>query len=213
MKCYNWYKTAGGFYSRIYPSGLYEVTSDQFQSMTWREKQQLGWNEALSPEVQLLFFTEEYAEKSEVLQALASNPSLTPEVQPLFFTEDYEWENRSSKNEALKNLALNESIAPATQLLFFKPEYWINGNGFPALYYLAQNTSLTSLTQRMLFTEEYPDKNGVINYLKRNPSFLKGFTLQEMREFTKAKEARLLAYSKRLKQSRNKISIREKIKL
>ena len=87
MKCYNWYKTAGGFYSRIYPSGVYEVTFDQFQSMTWREKQQLGWNEALSPQTQRFFFTGDYVGKAEALGSLARNLSITPEIQKLFFTE------------------------------------------------------------------------------------------------------------------------------
>ena len=89
--------------------------------------------------------------------------------------------------------------------MFFKPEYWVKG--FHSFYYLAQNTSITTETQILLFTEEYQDKNGVINYLKRNPSFLKGFTLQDLRAVAKAKEARYFIYGKRLK------TIREKIKL
>jgi len=188
MKCYNWYKTAGAFsslLSSIYP----EVSYEQFQSMTWREKQSLGWNKALSPEVQRLFFTGDYVGKDIALQSLATNLSITPEIQKLFFTQEYE-----GKSHVLEALAENKTILTQTQLMFFKPEYWING--FPALYYLAKNTSLTSLTQRMFFTAEYPDKNGVISYIKR---------LQDMREIIRAKEARYFIYDRRLKQIKEKI--------
>jgi hypothetical protein len=203
MKCYNWYKTAGGFsslLSRIYP----EVSYEQFQSMTWREKQSLGWNKALSPEVQRLFFTGDYVGKAEALGSLARNLSITPEIQKLFFTEGgYE-----GKSHVLEALAENKTILTQTQLMFFKPEYWING--FPALYYLANNTSITSLTQRMFFAAEYPDKNGVISYIKRNPIFLKGLTLQDMREIIRAKEARYFIYDRRLKQIKEKIGMKVK---
>ena len=194
----NWYKTAEGFSNlrTTYP----EVTFDQFQSMTWREKQSLGWSGALSPEVQRLFFTGDYDGKDIALQSLARNHSITAEIQQLFFKENYNY-----NKDVLEALATNPSITPQTQRMFFKPEYWVKG--FHSFYYLAQNTSITTETQILLFTEEYQDKNGVINYLKRNPSFLKGFTLQDLRAVAKAKEARYFIYGKRLK------TIREKIKL
>ena len=206
MNRYNWYKAAGysdlmravGFSNlrTTYP----EVTFDQFQSMTWREKQSLGWSVALTPEVQRLFFTGDYDGKDIALQSLAKNHSITAEIQQLFFKENYNY-----NKHVLEILATNPSITPQTQRMFFKPEYWVKG--FHSFYYLAQNTSITTETQILLFTEEYQDKNGVINYLKRNPSFLKGFTLQDLRAVAKAKEARYFIYGKRLK------TIREKIKL
>ena len=107
----NWYKVA--------EKAAVAVTHAEFRAMTWREKWDLAYSPSLTPEVQLLFFTEEYAEKSDVLRALASNPSLTPEVQPLFFTEEYNY-----KGYALYYLADNRSITPEVQLLFFTEELY-----------------------------------------------------------------------------------------
>ena len=124
MNRYNWYKAAGysdlmravGFSNlRItYP----EVTFDQFQSMTWREKQSLGWSVALTPEVQRLFFTGDYDGKDIALQSLARNHSITAEIQQLFFKENYNY----NKN-VLETLATNPSITPQTQRMFLTEDY------------------------------------------------------------------------------------------
>ena len=77
--------------------------------------------------------------------------------------------------------------------------------GWEQKWRLARNESISLSTQKMFFTEEYSDKNEVLKILFDNPSFLKGVTLQEMREFTKTKEARLHVYRKRLKAVKEKI--------
>ena len=59
----------------------------------------------------------------------------------------------------------------------------------------------------MFFTQEYEEKNYALKHLFDNPSFLKGVTPKEMREFTKTKEFRLPVYKKRLKQIRKKIKL------
>ena len=100
-----------------------------------------------------------------------------------------------SFNEKLA-LARNRSISPQTQLLFFTVKYKGNLN---VLYQLANNTIISLQTQLLFFTEEYSDKNEVLKILFQNPSFLKDFTLQELREFAKTKEARLHVYRKRFK--------------
>ena len=157
----NWYKLA---------EAALNITPDQFQAMVDEEKKALARNTSLSPQTQLLFFTQEYEGKDWVLWHLAENTNLSPQTQSMFFTQEYE-----GKDWVLWHLAENTSISPQTQLLFF--------------------------------TQEYSGKIDVLSRLSLNPSFLKGVTLQEMREFTKAKEARLPVYKKRLK------TIKEKIKL
>ena len=122
----NWYKLAEAEAEEV------TVTSDQFQSMTWREK-----------------------------LALARNTSISSQTQQLFFTEKY-W----NKNDAI--------------------------------WWLAANTSITLEVQRLFFTEDYGEKTLILSYLEANPSFLRGLTLKEMREFTKTNK--LTVYSKRLRQ-------------
>jgi len=104
-------------------------------------------------------------------------------------------------------LAKNTNITPEVQRMFLKPEYWYQWQyRFLALQYLAFNTSISSQTQKLFFTEEYDNKQLVLKILfDYNPSFLKGLTLKEMREFTKTNK--LPVYKKRFK------TVREKIKL
>ena len=74
--------------------------------------------------------------------------------------------------------------------------------GWEQKWRLARNESISLSTQKMFFTEKYKSnssKDFIIQHLLQNPSFLKGVTLQELREFTKAKEARLPVYKKRFK--------------
>ena len=125
-------------------------------------------------------------------EALASNPRITQETQRLFLKPEY-WYQWQYRFLALSNLAYNPSIIPEIQQLLFTEKNPVLLNA------LAQNHSLIPQIQLLFFTEEYSDKNEVLKILFDNPSFLKGVTLQEMREFTKAKEARLPVYSKRLK--------------
>ena len=155
----NWYKLAE-----------LTVTPDQFQAWSHEGKKYIAMHKSISPEIQLLFFTQKYEGKDNILWWLAHSNSISPEIHTLFFTQEYEGKS---------NL----------------------------LWHLAQNTSISLQTQRLFFTQEYEGKSGVLFYLFRNRSFLKGVTLQEMREFTKIKEARLHAYRARLK------TIKEKIKL
>ena len=98
------------------------------------------------------------------------------------------------------------SLSQRVQNLFFTQEYDYKDKS-NILWHLAENTSISPQTQLLFFTQEYSGKIDVLSRLSLNPSFLKGVTLQEMREFTKAKEARLPVYKKRLK------TIKEKIKL
>ena len=99
-------------------------------------------------------------------------------------------------------LARNTSISPQTQQLFFTEEYYGKKN---ILLSLAFNISISPEIQTLFFTQEYEGKSLALRWLAWNTSFLKGFTLQEMREFTKTNK--LIVYLKRLK------TIREKIKL
>ena len=184
----NWYKAA--------TEVTVPITPERFRAMTWAEKWALAHSPSLTPEVQLLFFAEEYAEKSEALQHLASNPSLTPEVQKLFFTEEYE-----RKGDALLDLAKNESITPETQRLFFTEEY--NCNGY-ALYYLADNRSITPEVQLLFFTEElYGWKDEALKNLVRNHSFLRDFTRAQWLQIKNAARGgmRLQVLKKRLEQA------------
>ena len=96
-------------------------------------------------------------------------------------------------------LAKNKSISPETQQLFFTEKYW---NKNYAIWWLAENTSITLETQRLFFTEEYAGKTLSLGYIRFNPSFLKGLTPKEMREFTKTNK--LPVYAKRLRESRFK---------
>ena len=122
---------------------------------------------------------------------LSLNPRISSQAQQLFFTEKYK-----SNISVLQTLAKNKSITQETQLLFFTTEYDYKNH---VLWWLAGNPSISLQTQRLFFTEEYKDKNYVLKHLLDNPSFLKDFTTQELREFTKAKEARLPVYRKRFK--------------
>jgi hypothetical protein len=71
-----------------------------------------------------------------------------------------------------------------------------------AIWWLAENTSITLETQKLFFTEEYEGKTLTLGYIRFNPSFLKDLTLKEMREFTKINK--LPVYAKRLRESRFK---------
>ena len=74
--------------------------------------------------------------------------------------------------------------------------------GWEQKWRLARNESISLSTQKMFFTEKYKSnssKDFIIQHLVQNPSFLKDFTLQELREFAKTKEARYIVYKKRLK--------------
>ena len=96
-------------------------------------------------------------------------------------------------------LARNTSISSQTQQLFFTEKYW---NKNDAIWWLAENTSITLETQKLFFTEEYEGKTLSLGYIRFNPSFLKGLTPKEMREFTKTNK--LPVYAKRLRESRFK---------
>ena len=187
----NWYKIA--------EAEEVTVTHDQFKAMSWSEKLALAKNKSISPETQQLFFTEKYWNKNYAIWWLAENTSITLETQRLFFTEEY-----ARKTLILSYLAQNRSISLQAQLLFFTEKYKTNLN---ALWWLAHNRSISSQTQKMFFTQEYEEKNYVLKPLFDNPSFLKGVTPKEMREFNKIKEARLYVYRKRLKQIRKKIKL------
>ena len=82
--------------------------------------------------------------------------------------------------------------------------------GWEQKWRLARNESISLSTQKMFFTEKYKSnssKDFIIQHLVQNPSFLKDFTTQQLREFTKTKEARLYVYRIRFK------AVKEKIKL
>ena len=123
-------------------------------------------------------------------KALARNTSITPQTQQLFFTDEH-----ASNISVLGYLAKNTSITPQTQLLFFTEKYQHKNY---ILQYLAENTSITLEVQRLFFTEDYGGKTRTLIYLSLNPSFLKGLTPKEMREFTKTNK--LPVYAKRLRQ-------------
>jgi len=106
----NWYKLA---------ELALNITPDQFQAMTYEGKLALARNPSLTPVLQLLFFTEEYEGKDNILWPLAENTSISPQAQLLFFRPEY---NNSNSN-ILWGLAENTSISPQAQLLFFTQEY------------------------------------------------------------------------------------------
>ena len=56
--------------------------------------------------------------------------------------------------------------------------------GWEQKWRLARNESISLSTQKMFFTEKYKSnssKDFIIQHLVQNPSFLKDFTLQELR--------------------------------
>ena len=131
-------------------------------------------------------------------EALASNTSITPETQRLFLKPEY-WYQWQYRFLAFSLLAQNPSIIPQIQQLLFTDKNTVILNA------LAGNPSLIPQIQLLFFTEEYSEKNEVLKILFDNPSFLKGVTPKEMREFTKAKEARLPVYRKRFKDVREMV--------
>ena len=133
-------------------------------------------------------------------EALAKNTNITPEAQRMFLKPEY-WYQWQYRFLAFSFLAGNPSLIPEIQLLLFTEKYPV------ILDTLAGNPSLIPQIQLLFFTEEYSDKDEVLKILFNNPSFLRGLTSKEMREFTKAKEARLYVYRKRLKQIRKKIKL------
>jgi hypothetical protein len=191
----NWYKIAEEY--TVAPQESF--TPEEFKYMIHKDRIALAQSNNLSPQTQQLFFTGEYHGNDDrddeykriVLGYLAENTSITPQTQLLFFAEKYK-----HKNYVLQYLAQNTSIYPQTQRMFFTGDYWDKDI---ILQYLARNRSITLATQLLFFTEEYKEKNYVLKHLVENPSFLKGFTSKEMREFTKIKEARLPVYRKRFK--------------
>ena len=133
-------------------------------------------------------------------EALARNTSITQETQRLFLKPEY-WYQWQYRFLAFSFLAGNPSLIPEIQQLLFTEKHPV------ILDTLAGNPSLIPQIQLLFFTEEYSDKNEVLKILFHNPSFLKGLTPKEMREFTKTKEFRLPVYKKRLKQIRKKIKL------
>ena len=131
-------------------------------------------------------------------EALASNTSISPETQRLFLKPEY-WYQWQYRFLAFSLLAQNPSIIPQIQQLLFTDKNTVILNA------LAGNPSLIPQIQLLFFTEEYSEKNEVLKILFDNPSFLKGVTPKEMREFTKAKEARLPVYRKRFKDVREMV--------
>ena len=131
-------------------------------------------------------------------EALASNTSISPETQRLFLKPEY-WYQWQYRFLAFSLLAQNPSIIPEIQQLLFTEKNTVILNA------LAGNPSLIPQIQLLFFTEEYSEKNEVLKILFDNPSFLKGVTPKEMREFTKAKEARLPVYRKRFKDVREMV--------
>ena len=190
----NWYKLA---------ESALNITPQEFNAMHHKYRIALAQNTNLSPQTQQLFFTGEYHGNDDrddeykriVLGYLAENKSITPQTQLLFFTEKYK-----QKNYVLGYLAENKSITPQTQKMFFTEDYWDKDI---ILQYLARNRSIPLATQLLFFTEEYKEKNYVLKHLLDNPSFLKGVTLQEMREFTKTNK--LIVYRKRFKTIREMV--------
>jgi len=106
----NWYKKA--------EAATVSVTPEGFGAMTYEEKLALARNPSLTPVLQLLFFTEEYEGKSNILWPLAENTSISPQAQLLFFRPEYK-----GNSNTLWGLAENTSISPQAQLLFFTQEY------------------------------------------------------------------------------------------
>ena len=131
-------------------------------------------------------------------EALASNTSISPETQRLFLKPEY-WYQWQYRFLAFSLLAQNPSLIPQIQQLLFTEKNTVILNA------LAGNPSLIPQIQLLFFTEEYSDKNEVLKILFQNPSFLKGLTPKELREFTKTKEARLPVYRKRLRTVREMV--------
>ena len=101
------------------------------------------------------------------------------------------WEKKRALAQSME-LSLSQRV----QLLFFTEEYEGKDN---ILWPLAENTSISPQAQLLFFTQEYRSKENILYTLRHSPSFLKRFTLQQLREFTKIKEARLTVYKKRFK--------------
>ena len=93
-------------------------TADQFLAQSSEEKKDTAMNTTMVEAAQLLFFTEDYKNKGEVLQHLVHNSVLTPGIEKRFFTEDYK-----GKSLCLKALAQNPEISALTKALFFTERY------------------------------------------------------------------------------------------
>ena len=111
----NWYKTA--------EIEEYTVTPEEFWTMSYVDKIRLAKNNSISPEIQQLFFTINYNDKSyndrgDFLFTLAQNTGISSQTQSLFFTEKY-----CDVSYALRALATNPSITPQTQRLFLTEDY------------------------------------------------------------------------------------------
>ena len=180
----NWYKTAA--------KTAVSVTPAEFGAMTYEKKKTLARNESITPELQRLFFAEEYEAKGSILMYLSLNPSITPATQLLFFTEEYE-----KKGWALKFLARNRGIIPEVQRLFITQEYW---GKYWTLRALTDNPSIHPEVQLLFFTEPYEDKVEILGYLTGNPSFLQNFTTAQWLQIKNAArgEMRLQVLKKRL---------------
>ena len=124
----NWYKEANTSKS---------VTVAEFLAMNLSEKMYLAKNTSITPDVQKLFFTQEYDDKYMALPFLALNTSITPDVQKLFFTQEYE-----THSLTLRRLAENTSITPEVQKLFFTQEYRNKGWLLP---YIVDDTSFLKI--------------------------------------------------------------------
>ena len=99
----NWYKAATGT--------TVSITPERFGAMTFQQKVKLA-NTSASSLTQALFLTEEYEKKSVVLRALAWSENIHPEVQTLFFTEEYGGKDYeyNRKNSILRSLFHNPSF-------------------------------------------------------------------------------------------------------
>ncbi len=152
----NWFKTA---------NTSKRITRQKFLGMNVSQKLSLVKNKSITPEVQKMFFTENYEDKGRVLYYLAHNTSITPEVQTLFWTQNYEDKGR-------------------------------------VLIFLAGNRSLTPEMQTLFWTQNYEDKGDFLRLLARNPSFLRGFTREQLLLIKKLArgETRLKILKKRLEQ-------------
>ena len=111
----NWYKTA--------ETEEYTVTPEEFWTMSYADKIRLAKNTSISPQIQQLFFTISYNDKSyldrgDILRTLAQNRSISPQTQSLFFTEKY-----CDVSYVLRALATNPSITPQTQRMFLTEDY------------------------------------------------------------------------------------------
>ena len=111
----NWYKTA--------ETEEYTVTPEEFQAMPYAAKITLASNNSISPEIQQLFFTISYNDKSynnrgDILRTLAQNTGISSQTQSMFFTDKY-----CDVSYTLRALATNPSITPQTQRLFLTEDY------------------------------------------------------------------------------------------